>query len=377
MEDLVERLSRLYSFRKDTPTIWQEALGRHKVRTEQWEDMTFLRLDKPVHSLERGTILSEEGIINGYPRIRRMINLINGIRRNLHAAFYVEEKVDGYNVRIAQVGGRVVALSRGGYVCPFTTDRLGDLLDYEPFFEENPDLILCCEVAGPESPYNTESPPYIEEDVRLFVFDMMRKGGKVLLPEERYRLVERYGLPSVRIYGSFLPDDAERVLDIAREMDREGLEGMVLKPLKEGRYLKYTVPSSHINDIRATAILVKDMPCGFYLKRILMLGFALEELKVGGDRERARLLGEVFTGAIKEAQELVLSGKEVTEHFHVRFRKRENMTRFFSLFKKAPVDVRITGEQTLDGYIRVGFERIYRRTTAFISSSLGGATFVD
>ena len=377
MEDLVERLSRLYSFRKDTPTIWQEALGKHKIRTEQWEDITFLRLDKPVHSLERGTILSEEGIINGYPRIRRIINLANGIRRNLPAAFYVEEKVDGYNVRVAQVGGKVVALSRGGYVCPFTTDRLDDLLDYGPFFRGNPDLVLCCEVAGPESPYNTESPPYIKEDVRLFVFDMMRKGGQVLLPEERYRLVKRYGLPSVRVYGSFLPDDAEEVLDIAREMDREGLEGMVLKPQKEGRYLKYTVPSSHINDIRATAILVKDMPCGFYLKRILMLGFALEELEVGGDRERARLLGEVFTGSIKDAQELVLSGKEIAEHFQVRFRKRENMTRFFSLFKKAPVDVRITGEQTLDGYIRVRFERIYRRTTAFISSSLGGATFVD
>ncbi len=377
MEDLVEILSRLYSFKKDTPTIWQEALTKHKVKEEEWEGVKFLRLDKPVHSLERGTILSDDGIIRGYPRIRRILNLSNGIKRNLSGTFYVEEKVDGYNVRVARLEGRVVALSRGGYVCPFTTDRLPDLIDYEPFFNENPELVLCCEVAGPESPYNTESPPYIKEDVKLFVFDIMRKGGQVLSPKERYRLAEKYNLPVVKSYGSFTPEDTEKVLEIAEEMDREGLEGMVLKPEQGGRYLKYTVPSSHINDIRATAILVKDIPCGFYLKRILMLGFALEELKVEDSTRRAHLLGEVFTSAIKEAQEIVLSGKEITERFTVRFRKKENMERFFSLFRKAPVDVKILSEELKDGYIRVTFDRIYRRSTAFIRSSLGGATFID
>ena len=149
MEDLVERLSQLYSFKKDTPLVWQSALSKGKVREEEWEGVRFLRLDKPVHSLERGTILCEDGIVRGYPRIRRIINLTNGIRRNLTTAFHVEEKVDGYNVRVVRLCGRVVALSRGGYVCPFTTDRLKDLLDYEPFFRDNPHLVLCCEVAGP------------------------------------------------------------------------------------------------------------------------------------------------------------------------------------------------------------------------------------
>ena len=68
-----------------------------------------------------------------------------GLRQQFPGYFWAEEKMDGYNVRVARVGDRVVAITRGGYLCPFTSDRLPDLLDLT-IFEQHPDLIPCAEI---------------------------------------------------------------------------------------------------------------------------------------------------------------------------------------------------------------------------------------
>ena len=41
-------------------------------------------------------------------------------------------KVDGYNVRIVRLAGRLVPFTRGGFVCPFTDDRLADVSPHPP-----------------------------------------------------------------------------------------------------------------------------------------------------------------------------------------------------------------------------------------------------
>jgi putative ATP-dependent DNA ligase len=90
-------------------------------------------------------------------KIGRMFHLGQGLDANFACPFWVEEKVDGYNVRIFAHENEVLAVTRRGYICPFTTDRIKDFININ-LFTVYPNLIVCAEVAGPENPYNTAGP---------------------------------------------------------------------------------------------------------------------------------------------------------------------------------------------------------------------------
>jgi len=189
---------------------FKEAIQRRKARVEsflKWEYDDF-------KDIPRGTVLFGNVIIWGYPHIGRIFRLDKGLKEQFEFPFFIEEKVDGYNVRIFEHEGDIIALTRGGYICPFTIDRLHEFLDLR-IFEENPDLVICAEVAGPGNPYIEESPPFVKEDIpgnpyieesppfvkediQLFVFDIMVKNKRDFLPyKEKLELVERYNLPAV------------------------------------------------------------------------------------------------------------------------------------------------------------------------------------
>ena len=68
----------------------------------------------------------------------------------------VEEKMNGYNVRVAQVNGEILAITRSGYICPYTTERANVKLNLE-FFEAFPELVLYGEMVGPDNPYVPKS----------------------------------------------------------------------------------------------------------------------------------------------------------------------------------------------------------------------------
>jgi len=167
--------------------------------------------------------------------VGRVFVLEEGARRNLPGPSAVEEKIDGYNVRILRAGGRsgrLVAVVRSGYVCPFTTDRLPDLADLEPLFDEDPDLVLCAEVAGPENPYLHGQVPRVREDVALFAFDLMHLDRSGVLPvAEADAILDRHRLPRVPRLGVLEPGDAAGLREAALRLDAQGSEGMVLKPL--------------------------------------------------------------------------------------------------------------------------------------------------
>ena len=46
----------------------------------------------------------------------------------------VEEKMNGYNVRIAQINDEIIAFTRGGYVCPYTTKKASEIMNMIDFF---------------------------------------------------------------------------------------------------------------------------------------------------------------------------------------------------------------------------------------------------
>jgi len=90
------------------------------LQTDLYQDLILVRLTHDYKKYPRGTIFFEGGLIPGYPRIMRVLHLKNGIKRYLKEQFYVEEKVDGYNVRIGILNGYPLAFTRGGFICPFT-----------------------------------------------------------------------------------------------------------------------------------------------------------------------------------------------------------------------------------------------------------------
>ncbi len=90
---------------------------------DEFDGITYYRVVKRVGQLSKGIVVTDAEIIFAFPRIARILQLENGIKLTFTNPFYVEEKVDGYNVRIAKIEGRVFAFTRGSYGCPFSTDR--------------------------------------------------------------------------------------------------------------------------------------------------------------------------------------------------------------------------------------------------------------
>ena len=84
----------------------------------------------------------------------------------------------------------ILAFSRSGLVCPFTTRIVDRLVDLGPLFEAYPEAIVCGEMIGPENPYTAHD--YADVDSLAFrTFDWRDR--------------------------------------IVRELDAEGREGVVMK----------------------------------------------------------------------------------------------------------------------------------------------------
>ncbi|HET8700325.1 MAG TPA: RNA ligase, partial [Nitrococcus sp.] len=214
------------------PERFLEAQANHAAERCCDLGVNYIRIRNDYHGIPRGAVLVEGRVIPDYPHIARVFALAAGVRQSLQGPFLVEEKIDGYNVRIFRVADRCVAITRSGRICPFTTDRLPDLLDItalERLLTAHPDLILCAEVAGPGNPYMDTASPRGGDDIALFVFDLLRQGQEQFVPlGERDALLARYGLPATPRFGCFTADELAQVFEIVRRLDAEGGEGIVL-----------------------------------------------------------------------------------------------------------------------------------------------------
>jgi putative ATP-dependent DNA ligase len=116
------------------------------------------RFDKEISRIERGTVLYEKGdsfeVIMGFPKIRRAMVLDPTLKKHFSGLekITVEEKMNGYNVRVAKVKDDILAITRSGYICPYTTEKAKEKLDLK-FFDDFPELVLYGEMLGPDNPY--------------------------------------------------------------------------------------------------------------------------------------------------------------------------------------------------------------------------------
>jgi len=378
-----ESFSRIYArnpeVRKLPLEMWETALADARLVPLSGVEENLFRLRRDFRGLPEGTVLGEDIFLPGFPHIPRIFRLTTGVPRYFSGPFFAEEKIEGYNVRLFRVGGEILAVTRRGFVCPFATDRWPDFLPRLPeFFEDHPELAVCCEVAGPGNPFVGEWPPYIEEDVRFFVFDLLRlPEGRPLPPEEKYALLEAYGFPAPEISGPFDPRDLSPLFDLLRRYEAEGREGVVLKGISGSHYLKYVTPVSNLEDLRVVFPYLGEVPPEYLTHRLVRYVLSHWELfgDFGPEEERA-LAGRVFRG-LAGFLKRVSGGEPVSETFRVRFRTERAFRALLAHFRHAQVKVEVLSEERREGYLEVTFRKIYPRATAFWRNKLEGFSVAD
>ena len=356
--------------------------GKGGIVEDEFEGVRYVRFRDSAKGFRRGTVVFEnsEAVI-GFPHIKRVVQLENGIRRVFkNKPFYVEEKVDGYNVRVVKVGEKVLALTRGGFICPFTTERILDFVNDE-FFKNYPNLVLAGEMAGPESPYIVEGPPYVKEDIRFFLFDIQEKGtGKSLPVEERYKLAEEYGILQVESFGIFDHSGLDDLYDLMERLREERREGIVMKTPDMKKIAKYVTPYANINDIRIGSHIFFDLPHGYFMGRIKRLAFYLAEKHVKGEGfdEYAKALGKAILRPFVESIHEVAHGGDIEEVFTVRVKNITTAHKMVTHFERLGVKIHIEDIEDLkNGYWRITFKRVYPDATREMRELWNGLAFVD
>ncbi|MFZ3385350.1 MAG: RNA ligase, partial [Candidatus Methanoperedens sp.] len=206
---------------------------RRKTLQYVYGKLDLFRFDKPVSSVEGGTCVFLEpfGIVRGFPKISRTLMLYPALIKHFSSCnkVAVEEKMNGYNVRVTLIGDKLVALTRGGFICPYTTQKANDLIGLD-FFHDHPELVLCGEMVGPDSPYVPKT-FYKIESLDFFVFDVREiNSGNPMPVMERRKLMDEYGIKSVRLFGEFDVTEAhDAITDIIKSFGDTLREGVVIK----------------------------------------------------------------------------------------------------------------------------------------------------
>ncbi len=351
-------------------------INKESLQVLSYENTIYYRLRKDISGFQRGTVFIEGTVVHGYHRIKRILNLQEGITRYIKGPFYIEEKMDGYNIRIRKIGTKVFAFTRGGFICPFTMDRLHEFID-TAFFDTYPDLTLCAEVVGPENPYNSEGVPYMDRDIQFYIFDIKDRLGRSLPIEKRYRIYKEASLNSVRRWGPFQKGDIEKIRDIVRELDAEQREGIVIKPVTQGPDLKYVTLGSCIRDIKATAHLMTEIPAGFYIQRILRLVMICREFDIPLTSEILADIGKALVLPLDESVSEVKKGEKIKEYFRIRVNKKETIDRMLRHLKKTGITAQIVSVNQEDGKFVVTFYRTFPKGTKILKRALKGYGIYD
>lgn len=351
-------------------------LQKKALHTEEFKKLILVRLSQDCRAYPRGSVFHESGFMPGYPRIMRVLHLENGIKRYFKGSFYIEEKVDGYNARIASIGGNPLAVTRGGFICPFTTSRIADLVDLK-FFDRYPGYVISGEVVGPGSPYNTEVIPYIDEDVIFFVFDLFDGKGRNLSVEERYRILEPFNIQQVRRWGPFNTSDMGTIREVILELDREGREGVVIKPISDRKPIKYVTLSSCLRDLQAACSLMAELPAGFYIQRILRAIFFCHEFNVSFSEDYLIESAKALYLLPEKVIKAVADGGNIRESFKVNVREKNAIYDLLKHLTRSGISTKLLSLEKINDYHRAKFHRIYTKGTREIRRRLMGHGFFD
>ncbi|QCC60433.1 RNA ligase [Natrinema thermotolerans] len=332
------------------------------------------------HGVERGTVVVEDAdvVVRGYPSIPRILVLEPGIESFFAGTetVVVEEKLDGFNVRIAAVGGEPLAFTRSGYVCPYTTARARALLDLESFFDAHPDRVLCAELIGPETPYTTTDYEGIDShDIR--VFDVRDgESGEPMSVADRRALCRAFDFGQPRCFGRAAPSDAVEIAAAAiADLDAAGREGVVLKSADGESMVKYTTASQHREELAYAFSLPFECGRDFVFSRIVREAFRAAEFAENDDRlrERAHDLGEAILLPMVATIRSVAVGKPIGQRHTVRG-DPDALEALFDHLREQSLTIEIEADRREDGDRVVAFRKVADSSRDRIRHYLDGGT---
>lgn len=329
----------------------QELMER-RVLVPNWNEYQHLfRFEHKALHIDIGSVLVQKdngfSLILGFPKIKRAMLLGPAIKSNFGETprVAVEEKMNGYNVRVILLDGKLVALTRSGHVCPYSSEKVNSLLDHN-FFTDNPQLVVYGEMVGPDNPYVPKE-IYRIESLEFFLFDIRHKNTGLPLPlYDRRSLAEKYGFRQVRLFGEFdIQEASDMIRHIIKDIGRRGHEGVVIKdPKMVLQPIKYTASQSNCSDLQHSMKVYNESGRDFIFSRIVREGFQSVEWEESEEdfKKRCLRLGESVLRPMKESIIKVRDGDRVAEEFTIRVKDRATISKFEEYMRRLGMDIKFS-----------------------------------
>ncbi len=338
------------------------------------------RLDKKFGYYEDGTVVVKtskgELVIRGFPKIRRALTLSPTLEKHFGSRrIAVEEKMNGYNVRIVKIGENLYAITRRGLICPYTTQKAREKIPVE-FFLEYPDHMLCCEAVGEASPY-VPSNVYGISDLEFFLFDIREcRTNEAVSVDEKEEIAKRYGLKMAEVLLKTSPNDFKTIRSVVEDLSRRGREGVVFKDIDMVvPPVKYTTSYANCSDLSYAFRYFMEYARDFMIARIVREAFQAFEFGESGKEldERCLRLGRSVLLPMVESIKAVRRGEDIVERTKLVFSSYEVLELFKKHLRLLGVDFRVAEVRDADGKISATFERVMRSTTDKIAGILNGS----
>jgi putative ATP-dependent DNA ligase len=361
-----------------TPEQLKGSLKRGNIKFYTDYGLEALQIRKGIGKIEAGTMVClgrTIEVIRGFPKIRRTLMLEPILKKHFNKEIALEEKMNGYNVRIARVNGKVLAFTRGGFICPYTTKKANQLMDMEEFFNHHPHLVICGEMVGTDNPYVSQYYPEIGK-LGFRIFDVREKLTNKPLPIlEKRELLEEYGLPPVRLFGIYdTPEAAGEILAIVKKLGEEDREGVVMKdPEMEIQPLKYTSSQAHASELEYAFSYPFDLGQAFFFSRVIREGFQSFEMDES-DAEiklRAQRIGESILHPMLETIRLIADDKVAAEDLVIEVDGPDEAEDFVRYLRSLGVIATVVEVKKGKAVIR----RLHQSTSDKISNFLNGGLY--
>jgi putative ATP-dependent DNA ligase len=353
-----------------------QGLQETVIRESTWPEPRLLRFEKETSGIEAGTVVFENGeIVFGYAKIRRPLMLAAAIDRHFSDHVAVEEKMNGHNVRILSLNGEVVALTRGGFICPYSSEVARRKVP-EEVFEKHPHLVLCGEMVGPENPYVAKD-IYPTDSIDFYLFDLAEKNcRRTLGVHKTHEFAQEFGLLATAFLGEFRKEKAaERIRKIVVRLGRQGREGVVMKdPENIAPPLKYTSSATNCSDLAVAFRYYNDYALDFFVSRAVREGFQSVEWNDSEEERRARALslGESILMPLVDTIKRAQQGENIGQKVQIWVKSLQTARDFeYHLRRSGIRTIFEPPEPDGDGY-RVRITKLVMSTNDKTQALLGG-----
>ncbi|HEU97634.1 MAG TPA: RNA ligase [Fervidicoccus fontis] len=335
-------------------------LKSKSLRKTSYREFEYLIFKRDIGPYPEGTAVIfhndyEPKVVPGYPQISRILVLRVAVPQHFRDQVIVEEKLNGYNVRVVSYAGKLLALTRGGYICPYTTHRIERIFRSKGI-EDLEGYVVFGETVGLENPYTRYRYPECE-DFCFYVIDVM-KDGTYLPIDSKKKFCEDNNLECVRELAKVNKNDVDKIWEIVKVMESEKREGIVLKdPYNRVPPLKYTTSITNIGDIAEGMKYIFDEGRTYLFPRILREVFKSFEEEPNEEllKERIKMLGEAILLEPLNAVKKVNIGEAIAEEFVLKFYSENVIDEFLSYMQKQGILLNIKNMERENDEIIIWF----------------------